>query len=384
MISRTLLPLPAAASTNNPAILIAAISGRSLAAAARRAGYRPLVADLFCDSDTVALADGTARLSGSIRGGIDGEKIIGILSELLRGEKPAALVYGSGFERQPDIIDALGSVFPMAGNSAATVRAVKDPAALSRLCASLDIPHPPIRFSAPERPQGWLIKLGGGAGGSHVRPAAAGPREEGHYYQKIVSGRSISALFLARDGAARIIGFSRQWSSPSPASPFRYGGAVRLMRFDRSKKAQIGRWLDSLARHTGLVGLCSADFIDGPDGLHLIEINPRPGATLDIFDSDAAPLLGEHLRAVRGEKITVPIYRGAAASAIAYTPHPISRFPEVEWPSLTADHQSPGSTLDAGDPVCTVLAQARSASAAERAVKRRVTEVAEYWREGFQ
>ncbi|MCL6707898.1 ATP-grasp domain-containing protein [Pseudomonas sp. R2.Fl] len=373
-----------AASKNNPAILIAAISGRSLAAAARRAGYRPLVADLFGDCDTVALADRTVRLSGSIRDGIDGKKIGGILANLARGEEPVALVYGSGFERRPDVLDALAGTFPIAGNSAATIRTVKDPATLAGLCKELDIPHPEIRFSAPERPEDWLVKLGGGAGGSHVRPAATAPLEDGHYYQKRVAGRSVSALFLARDGAARIIGFSRQWSSPSPASPFRYGGAVRLMRFDRGKKEQIGRWLDGLVLRTGLVGLCSADFIDGPEGPHLIEINPRPGATLDIFDSDTAPLLNEHLRAVRGERIVVPTYRGATASAIAYTPRPISRFPEIEWPSLTADHQSPGSTLDAGDPVCTVLAQARSASAAERAVKRRIAEVAEHWREGFQ
>ncbi|MCD2181526.1 ATP-grasp domain-containing protein [Rhizobium sp. GN54] len=372
-----------AASKNSPAILIAAISGRSLAAAARRAGYKPLVADLFGDSDTVALAGRTTLLAGSIRAGIDGAKIAQILSDLARDEEPLALVYGSGFERRPDVIDALGRVLPLAGNSGAAVRAVKDPVALAQLCDGLGIPHPAIRFDAPERPQDWLVKLGGGAGGSHVRPAASAPLDEGHYYQKRVPGRSISALFLAQDGVARIIGFSRQWSSPSPASPFRYGGAVRLMRFDRKKKERIGRWLDGLARITGLVGLCSADFIDGPEGLHLIEINPRPGATLDIFDSDTAPLLNEHLRAVRGETIAVPTYRGAAASAIAYTPRPIPRFPEIAWPSLTADHQSPGSVLDAGDPVCTVLAQARSAADAERAVKRRITEVAEYWREGF-
>lgn len=373
-----------AASKNKPAILIVAISGRSLAAAARRAGYRPLVADLFCDSDTVALADRTARLSGSIRDGFDGEKIATTLADLARNEESTSLVYGSGFERRPDLIDKLSKTFRIAGNSATTVKAVKDPANLSRLCNDLGIPHPEIRFTAPQQPQDWLIKLGGGAGGSHVSQAAAKPLEDGHYYQKLVHGRSISAMFLAQDSAARIIGFSRQWSSPSPTSPFRYGGAVRLMRFDRGKKEQIGRWLDELTSRTGLVGLCSADFIDGPDGLHLIEINPRPGATLDIFDSDTAPLLSEHLRAVRGEKIAVPTYRGAVASAIAYTPNPISRFPDIAWPSQTADHQSPGSALDAGDPVCTVLAQAQSASAAERAVKRRIIEVAEYWREGFQ
>lgn len=372
-----------AASKNSPAILIAAISGRSLAAAARRAGYRPLVADLFGDSDTVALANRTARLPGSIRDGIDCEKIIDVLADLAQDEAPVALVYGSGFERRPDIIDTLAEIFRIAGNSTATIRAVKDPASLSQLCRDLDIRHPAIRFSAPAEAD-WLMKLGGGAGGSHIRPAGAVPLENGHYYQKFVMGRSVSALFLAQAGSARIIGFSRQWPSPSQSSPFRYGGAVRLVRFDRGKKARIGSWLDALTKRTGLVGLCSADFIDGPDGLHLIEINPRPGATLDIFDSDDAPLITAHLSAVRGEDITVPTYRGTTASAIAYAPHAISRFPYVDWPSMTADHQNPGSTLSADDPICTVLAQARSATAAERAVRRRVNKMAEHWKESFQ
>lgn len=376
------MPLPAA-SKNSPAILIAAISGRSLAAAARRAGYRPLVADLFGDSDTVALADRTARLPGSIRDGIDCEKIVGVLTDLARDEDPVALICGSGFERRPDIMDTLAQTFRIAGNSAETIRAVKDPAGLSELCRDLDIRHPAIRFSAPAE-EGWLLKLGGGAGGSHVRPAGTTPLENGHYYQKFVVGRSVSALFLAQAGSVRIIGFSRQWSSPSQTSPFRYGGAVRLMRFDRGKKAQVGRWLDTLTKRTGLVGLCSADFIDGPDGLHLIEINPRPGATLDIFDSEHAPLITAHLSAVRGEDITVPTYRGTTASAIAYAPYAISRFPYVDWPNMTADHQNPGSALSADDPVCTVLAQARSATAAERAVRRRVNEMAEHWKESFQ
>lgn len=378
-----LSPLPAA-SKNNPAILIAAISGRSLAAAARRAGYRPLVADLFSDSDTVALAERTTRLPGSIRDGIDGEKIIEILADLARDEKPVALVYGSGFERQPDMIATLAKTFSVAGNSAASIRTVKDPAGLSRLCWDLGIRHPAIRFSAPPEQDGWLVKLGGGAGGSHVRPAAAAALEDGYYYQRFVAGSSISALFLAQGGGARIVGFSRQWSAPSRSSPFRYGGAVRLMRFDREKKAEIACWLDKLTKHAGLVGLCSADFIDGPEGLHLIEINPRPGATLDIFDSKDAPLLAAHLSAVRGEAITVPAYRGTAASAIAYASYAISRFPRVNWPSMTADHQNPGSVLNADDPVCTVLAQARSAAAAERAVKRRLNEMAEHWKESFQ
>ena len=39
------------------AVLIAAQSGRALAQAARRAGLRPFVLDLFGDEDTLALAE---------------------------------------------------------------------------------------------------------------------------------------------------------------------------------------------------------------------------------------------------------------------------------------------------------------------------------------
>ncbi|MGH6858955.1 MAG: ATP-grasp domain-containing protein [Phyllobacterium sp.] len=368
---------------NKAAILIAAISGRSLAAAARRAGFRPLVADLFNDADTLALADRAVKLPGSIENGIDPEHIVDTLSELAGNDAPAAMVYGSGFERRPDLIEAISRRFTIAGNTAATVRLVKDPVRLSHLCSQLAIPHPDIRLDPPHQTRHWLIKLCGGAGGSHVKPADAGRSHVGRYFQRFIAGRNLSALFLADGKAAHLVGFSRQWPSPSRESPFRYGGAVRLRRYDRAKTAEIKSWLSALTLRTGLVGLCSADFIDGESGLHLIEINPRPGATLDIFDCETTPLLREHLRACSGSAISVPVYEGSAAAAIAYTPNAIAAFPGIDWPSMTADHQISGTALAAGDPVCTVFATASSAMAAERAVKSRIEEIAANWKGDF-
>ena len=65
----------------------------------------------------------------------------------------------------------------------------------------------------------------------------------------------------------------------------------------------IAGLLSALAARTGLTGLCSADFIRNRDGYHLIEINPRPGATLDIFDCFEVPLMEAHIRA-RAARIT--------------------------------------------------------------------------------
>jgi predicted ATP-grasp superfamily ATP-dependent carboligase len=372
-------PLPA--TSPNSTLLIVAVSGRALAAAARRAGYRPLVADFFCDSDTLALAERAVRMPGDLRNGIDGARLLAVLHQLAGDAAPVAVLLGSGFERKPELVDEIARHFPLAGNSGAAIRRVKDPASLAADCAALEIPHPAFRWQLPPDPENWVVKVAGGAGGSHIVRANGGAPALGRYFQRLVSGSSVSALFIGDRNGARIVGFSRQWTSPSPGAPYRYGGAVRLRRFDRAQAATIGRWLSGLTRRAGLVGLCSADFIRTRQGYQLIEINPRPGATLDIFDSAEAPLIEAHLRAARGEAYRLPRFTDSMASTIAYADAALARFPDIAWPDWTADRQSPDTSLDAGDPVCTVFARGPTAKATERAVQAQAIDLQRQWYE---
>nr|WP_292838099.1 ATP-grasp domain-containing protein [Mesorhizobium sp.] len=365
-------------------LLITAISGRALAAAARRAGYRPLVADFFCDTDTTALAERAVKLPGDLQGGIDGARVVETLRHLADednrgGEPPVAVILGSGFERQPQTVDAVARHFPLAGNDGAAIRRIKDPQLLAADCEEFGIPHPPFRRERPADWQNWVVKTAGGAGGSHVRRAGVEEPAAGRYFQRFVAGRSVSALFVADRRAARIVGFSRQWASPVPASPYRYGGAVRLRRFDRDHAATIGGWLSCLVRRAGLCGLCSADLIRTAEGYTLLEINPRPGATLDIFDAAEAPLIEAHLRAAAGEPYRLPRFSDSMASMITYATAPVARFPSIEWPDWTADRQSPGTRLIAGDPVCTVFARGPSAAATARLIKGQVSSLRRHW-----
>lgn len=368
-----------AKSPNSGALLIAAISGRALAAAAQRAGYRPLVADFFCDIDTVALAERTAKLPGDLQNGIDDGRMVETLRQLAGDDRPLAIVLGSGFERKPDLVDEIARRFPLAGNDGATIRRIKDPATLAADCTELGIPHPAICRETPPDPENWVVKTAGGAGGAHIARANGAASAPGRYFQRFVKGYPVSALFIGDGQGARVVGFSRQWTSPAPAAPYRYGGAVRLRRFDREQAAKISDWLSSLARRAGLVGLCSADFIRSPDGFQLMEINPRPGATLDIFDDMAAPLMKTHLDAASGRPYRLPRFVDSMASMIAYASAPIERFPAFAWPDWTADHQSPGTSLIAGDPVCTVFARGPSADATSRAVKARIAQLRPQW-----
>jgi predicted ATP-grasp superfamily ATP-dependent carboligase len=201
----------------------------------------------------------------------------------------------------------------------------------------------------------------------------------GRYFQRFVPGPSVSALFIGDGTNAHIIGFSRQWTSPAPAAPWRYGGAVRMMRFDRNETAAIGGWLSGLTARARLVGLCSADLIRGPGGYQLVEINPRPGATLDIFDSAEAPLMEAHLRAARGKPFRLPRHADSMAAEITYAVAPVAPFPAIAWPDWTADRQPPGTSLIAGDPVCTVFARAPSAAAARSMVRSRAIQLQRLW-----
>jgi len=360
-------------------VVIAAISGRALAAAARRAGYRALVADMFCDADTVALSDRTIRLPGDLHRGIDGARLLDTLLQLLDGEEPLAIVCGSGFERLPETLDRIALHFPLAGSSGKAVRRVKDPETFAADCAALGIPHPDLRREPPPDPENWLVKTAGAAGGTHIHVAGNAKAKAGRYFQRFIPGKSISALFVGDGSSARIIGFSRQFLSPASHAPYRYGGAVRLRRFDRKDAAMIGTWLSGLTKRANLVGLCSADFIRNADGYHLLEINPRPGATLDIFDTDEAPLMEAHLRASRGEAYSQPRFSDCMASMIAYAGKPIHSFPEIAWPDWVADRQPAGTRLDAGDPVCTVFAHGPSAYVARQALNSHARELQRQW-----
>lgn len=67
------------------------------------------------------------------------------------------------------------------------------------------------------------------------------------------------------------------------------------------------------------------------------------------------------------------------ASMISYASVPVPEFPAVKWPDWTADHQTPGTRLVAGDPVCTVFARGARADATERSVKTQARQLQRQW-----
>jgi predicted ATP-grasp superfamily ATP-dependent carboligase len=187
----------------------------------------------------------------------------------------------------------------------------------------------------------------------------------------------VSALFAATGTSASVLGFSEQWAAPASRAKWRYGGAVRPAELSPDIEARLTDSVERVAQCFDLKGLSSADFLVNGEDFHLLEINPRPGATLDIFDSEAEPLLRIHLEAVLERRLPdSPLKLSeASAAAIVYATEPLTVSQSMVWPEWTADRPNCGDCIDRNRPICTVSARARTKVEARRLVDERIESI---------
>lgn len=361
---------------DRPALLLIAQSARALASAAARAGYAPISVDFFADDDTRAL--GTAeRYAAGFRCGFRRALLLPAIERAVAvaGREPEAVVLGSGFEDRPRLVDRIAERWPLAGCTGAAIAAVKHPETLAAACAELGIPHPPATRHVPAT-SAWLLRRRGASGGSHIRPAEAGPVPPHHFAQALVPGDPVSALILADGRGADVVAFSRQWADPAPDAPFRFAGVVGPIRLEPDLERAIAGAADRLAARFALRGLCSLDLAVGPDGWWLLEVNPRPGASLDALDHADIPLLSAHLRAYRGARPAVHVSHATIrATMVVYASSDSRVDAATTWPAWLMDRPEAGATIPAGYPIATVMAEDATAAGAERLARERARAV---------
>jgi uncharacterized protein len=362
--------------TNHRAVIVVGYSARALASSASRAGFAPLAIDVFGDDDTRAMALATVKLAGGLSGGLTLDRVVRAVERLIRDYRPIGLVYGAGFEHQPEMIAEIGRKTRVFGNAAETVRRAKDPLALAGLCAAIGVRHPEIVLAPPKEPELWLMKRRGGAGGGHIIAAADSSAQSPHcYFQRRIAGESISALFLASEKKAEIIGLSMQWTTPTPGSPFRYGGAAGPIDTGPAQSEEIVDSIASISSELGLVGLNSADFLISADAVWLLEVNPRPGATLDVFEAEDGALFAHHVAACDGRLTQFSSRLAFRAAEVVYAPHEIHLREVPDWPDWVVDRPSTGTRIAAGDPLCTVLASGARVDLARNCASERARKI---------
>lgn len=327
--------------------------------AAARAGYKVAAFDIFNDvetrrfcfySDCVAYRDG----------GFDAADLLLKLDKIDPAE--AVVVYGSGLENQPELLEKIAGRYAVSGNESGTVARLKSPRRFFSLLDELGIAYPETSVDAPPDPSGWLAKAVGGSGGTHIRQAGD---VAGGYYQRRADGISASILFLADGKNVEVVGFNEQWLAPSPQMPFRYGGAVGNAGFPREIEEAMATAARKVVAATGLRGLNSMDFVLTSDGPLALEVNPRLSASFDLYD--IPDLFERHLQACRGVLAPFPaLPADSSAHLIYYTDSDLAVEEKRQWPQWVTDLPPAGTLCEAGEPVCTVHARAADANMAKQ------------------
>ena len=354
-------------------LLLVATSARALAESAVRGGFRVQILDGFCDQDTRALGPCTRAPLAALSAGLEPTGLRAALREFGTHGGDCGLVYGAGVESSLAALAALPAGLRLLGNDPAVLQRLQDPERLFGLFDTLGIVYPETRFMPPPAadPARWLLKRCGGSGGLGVAPWRTGdPRPAGpHYFQRFQEGDLMSVIFIADGRELELIGFSRLLlADADPRHPFLYGGAIGQAPLAALAAQTVTGWARSLVGALGLCGLNNLDFILCAGRPSLLELNPRPSATMGLYEAQCeGGWIRRHVRACLGLPAAAPA--GTAASVhgqrVIYAPLELTIPTALPWPDWCRDRSAAGTLVPRYAPLCTVLAAGADAAAVE-------------------
>ena len=323
-------------------------------------------------------------------------------------ERWSALAYTGGLENRPGLLRLLarrraagGVIGSLLGNEPQALRSVRDPHRLFAVLVAQGIPHAAVRFDGPPRDGAeYLVKKVCSAGGSGIQtPVPGEPVPPGRFLQKRLRGPIGSAAFLACNGRAVLLGVTEQlagWEALG-ASGFRYAGSIAGPAgafLSDEALGHVGLAAQRITERFGLRGLNGLDYVVQDGVPHLIEVNPRWTASMELIEERLGRNLFDlHLRSLQdeGEGLglrSLPRETDAVAGTgrflakgILYATRACTAPDPAALEALAArDRPRAGESFTPGQPVCTLIvrgdgtddcrARLRESAAAARALLR--------------
>ncbi|WP_153557033.1 ATP-grasp domain-containing protein [Roseimaritima sediminicola] len=295
-------------------VVVVGASARAAAASALAAGYEVAAVDRFGDADLRASVTAWRRWDAD-------RPLHEPLAEVLATDlgTPTAVVLAGGTEAYPDQLAAAAQRlrsprvrFLMPAQT--QLAAAQDPARLGEIAAQGGVAYPSSR-PLPSWPQAsgraetlpgrWLVKRRGGCGGLGVAdwlprdPAC--PDDARSYLQKYVAGVLLGASYCADDAATHLLGVCRGRVAGGAAAPFRYAGSIGPLRLEHSLRDRLQALGEAVSETLGLRGLFGVDLICSKGSLHLLEVNPRYCASMELLETAGRSCVGLHCQAALGD-----------------------------------------------------------------------------------
>jgi predicted ATP-grasp superfamily ATP-dependent carboligase len=335
-------------------ILVVAVSARMLAELAVADGYDVIALDHFGDADLRAVAPGATAPSNAE------------LAALAADVEADAVVYGAGFENRPDLVRQLAFGRELLGTGHDRLAAVRDPRAVGAAARAAGARAPETR-SAGEIPRmepgAWLRKPWLGGGGRGVRRWRGGALRPTEILQRCVSGLSCSAVAIGDGRRAVVLGLTEQLHR-SPG--FGWMGNVVPPRLPAGELAELDGQLRAVcaevAARFGVRGAFGVDAVWDGRRAWVLEINPRPPASLELFGPGC---FAAHVRGARGLGLpgagVPPATMRATAKLVLFADRDL-RAPDPSWWPADLVHDIPHADeeIKRGAPVCTLISATAS------------------------
>ena len=389
--------MPTTSSRDSPLLIVGA-STRAAAESAIRAGFAPICADMFADVDLRAIAE-VLPVSDYPRG---------LIAATANVPRDVPLLYTGAIENHPRLVETLCRERPLLGNGPAVLSRVRDPVAVREVLTANGLPALDLFPGDGSPPSGdWLWKPSRSSAGRGISKMRG---HEPGYWQRFQPGASCSAVFFAgrksvdelngrvplaacppvrerapactggqaasgtqplrsdrnalrtqdtNESGAVLIGVARQLIG-LPHLPFGFAGAIAPVSVPRATQETMHRLGEVLTEEFALTGLFGVDFVLEDESPWLVEINPRYTATVELFEfAFRQPLL------VSAPTVTCPtqrcfgkriLYAESRLVAGDLTQHVRSTV-SFDIPAV-ADIPEPSQVIEAGQPICTVYAEA--------------------------
>lgn len=399
-------------------VLIVGASARAAAESAANAGFDVVALDTFADLDQhPAVQMPISHPEGAPCGA-------GSAARLAMSLRADAAVYLSGFENHPRSVARLARGRRLWGNPPSVLRQVRDPFVVADCLRARGFSLPALlraqdagKADAAAR---WLVKPIASGGGRRVRAwdanlaptSVSSPmrRTLGHaprvvpgdcYLQAFVEGTPGSLAFVAAGGGVVPIGLSRQLVGERAfgASGYRYCGSILaplpLQHGADAHNTLLARataLAGALAQAFGLVGVNGIDFIARDDVPHLIEVNPRWCASMElverayglsVFAAHADACVSRRLpafdvaKAAAGTPVLGKAVGKAVGKAIVFATSGVTVGDSRLWlgDANVRDVPRPGTRIRARQPICTVFASAADDAACHAALVQRADDI---------
>lgn len=347
-------------------LLLVAPSTRAMVESAKKAGYDFLSLDFFGDADQKALCE-----NYSLNHELKDELSIENLFKRSRQLAFTHVVYGSGFENHPELVAELEKDFNVLGNSAKTLKKVRDWRRFFRTLKKAGIHHPETQVM-PKNEAEEALKTGenliikpvksGGGHSIYDKCSLDGIEDkalEGEVLvQECVEGFPASATLIGTGRDSLFIGAAHQLVGTS-FNKYKYVGNTAPLGEDKSTLEEVMEVSGKIARAFRLKGCNGIDFILKGGEPYITEVNPRITGSMEVLErAYRINLLDLHVKAclgkLEGRELKMREPKGFFGKKILFAKNSV--FYRIRRrPGYIKDVPRFNEFIEEKNPICTVL-----------------------------